>query len=92
MAASFGALALAICALMPVQSLDDSTRILQRIQDQVQAQNAQPGRDYILGISAATAPVGPQDERPLEELMHDADKSMYAAKRRRKTHSMGAVR
>src|SRR5690554_447579 len=80
------------CALMPVQSLDDSTRILQRIQDQVQAQNAQPGRDYILGISAATAPVGPQDERPLEELMHDADKSMYAAKRRRKTHPPGAVR
>lgn len=79
------------CALLSVRSAADSTRILQRIEDQVQAQNARAGRDYILGISAATVAVSPQEQRPLEDLLRDADKRMYANKRRRKQLATGAV-
>lgn len=79
------------CALLPVQSLDDSARILERIEDQIRTQNAHPGRDYVLAISAATAPVHRQEERPLAELLRDADQGMYAAKRRRKRDAAGVV-
>lgn len=79
------------CALLSVRSLDDGAQILQRIEEHVQLRNAQPGRDYALGISAATVAAHPQDERSLEELLRAADTSMYATKRRRKQLAPSAL-
>ncbi|AWV91023.1 sensor domain-containing diguanylate cyclase [Bradymonas sediminis] len=73
------------CALMPVRAIEDGPLILRRIEDQVALQNASAGREYILSISAATAAVSPLETRPLEDLLGEADRKMYATKRRRKS-------
>jgi len=77
------------CALVPVKEPQDSTVILQRLDERVRARNEHPGRAYALGISAAAVPIHPDEGRSLEELLRDVDQGMYANKHARRRAAAG---
>lgn len=63
----------------------DSFRSLgRRLEAEIAAVNQLPGRSFQLSLSWGTAEFDPRDPRPLEELIWQADKAMYGAKRRKR--------
>jgi diguanylate cyclase (GGDEF)-like protein len=63
-----------------------------RLTDALATHNAAAGRPYTLAMSAGASRFDPLAPRPIEALLADADRTMYAAKRaRRATREMRAV-
>ncbi len=75
----FAVLAMDISAFNGVSSV-----LLARLQENLDAVNAQPHRSYLLSISVGIALFKPGSPGTLEELIDEADKRMYEQKRAKK--------
>lgn len=62
-----------------------------RLRDALAAVNAEADRSYRLSFSVGTAWSAPGPERPLAEMLEEADRSMYKAKRRTARLPRGTV-
>jgi len=69
---------------------DAAERVVRRLADAVAERNAVPSRPYRLSLSVGTSVSTPQDRRPLEALVSDADERMYEAKRARRAEQRPA--
>ena len=64
---------------------DDAHAMSERINDKICEYNAQSGKPYQLACSIGVAPLPLDGNRSLEDILAEADKAMYAEKRRRKS-------
>ena len=70
--------------LAPEVSLEYAGMIKHRLQDQLDAHNARPGRGYNLSLSIGMVYHDPSTSISLDELISRADTLMYEQKRRKK--------
>ena len=70
-------------------SQNSAAHLVMRLQEKLQAANAQPGRRYPLSLSVGVASLDPQSTQSLEALMAKADEALYQQKRSKasRTHS-----
>ena len=73
-------------AVMPIGNTgDDVETIISRLQKVVEMDNAKRKREYKLSISTGTAYFNPWSPGTIDELLSQADKSMYEQKRSKQT-------
>ena len=63
----------------------DGEILVKRIEDAVRKANHAPDREFELSLSAGVAVFDPERPKTLDELIDEADRRMYEAKRRRRT-------
>jgi diguanylate cyclase (GGDEF)-like protein len=71
------------CALLRVNSASDGDAILSRLERRIQLFSESGDRGFVVGLSAATTDVTGMQLLALEDLLKEADKRMYEAKRNR---------
>ena len=79
------------CILFEADSEREAEAALRRLQDSVDAANAQEGRPFILSMSAGFALFDPLEPCTLDQLVGAADTKMYAEKRAKAEARSGAV-
>ncbi|MEP7214127.1 MAG: sensor domain-containing diguanylate cyclase [Acidobacteriota bacterium] len=73
-------------AALILNTLDDvAERLPDRIESNFQAYNHESGKPYDFGISVGLVKVLRDDKTPVNEILDQADRAMYAAKRRRRS-------
>lgn len=77
------------CVLLAGGS-DAAERVVRRLADAVAEQHADPSRPYQLSLSVGTSVSTPEDRRPLDALVSEADERMYEAKRARRAEQRPA--
>lgn len=72
--------------VMPIETTGDNIQIVtNRLQKEVEMNNAESTSEYKLSISTGTAYFDPRSPCSIDELLSEADKSMYEQKRSKQT-------
>ncbi len=64
---------------------DTSESAIERLEENLSEFNRSSGKPFQISISCGLIPLDPEDDSPIEEIMHRADEIMYEQKRSKKT-------
>lgn len=75
------------CVLLTADSASAATTALRRLLGAIETANRLPDRPYRLSISTGIAYLDPEHPRTFDELIDEADRRMYADKRRKRSEA-----